>query len=252
MIHKKYRGGIFFLAAVLAVTLVGIGASRAHAATPTSLTLCALRSGIVYAVGNGFRQAECRLMSGQTFTINLGGTPGPQGPAGPQGIQGLPGEKGDQGIPGPIGLTGPEGPAGTAGTDGKSAYEIALANGYEGTLLEWLASLAGPAGPQGEKGDKGDQGETGPAGTPGTNGVSGWEKVVSASENDTTDAKTQTATCPAGKKAVGGGYMINSSAHTFYPTANYPSADDTWSVTVERSTGTSAWSLTAYALCLTV
>lgn len=35
---------------------------------------------------------------------------------------------------------------------GKSAYEIALLNGFEGTEAEWLASL---------KGDKGDKGDTG-------------------------------------------------------------------------------------------
>lgn len=33
---------------------------------------------------------------------------------------------------------------------GKSAYEIALLNGFEGTEEEWLASL------KGDKGDKGD------------------------------------------------------------------------------------------------
>lgn len=34
--------------------------------------------------------------------------------------------------------------------DGKSAYEVALANGFDGTETEWLESL------QGDKGDKGD------------------------------------------------------------------------------------------------
>lgn len=39
------------------------------------------------------------------------------------------------------------------GKDGKSAYEVAKANGFEGTEQEWLESLRGE---QGEKGDKGD------------------------------------------------------------------------------------------------
>ena len=30
--------------------------------------------------------------------------------------------------------------------DGKSAYQIAVENGFEGTEEEWLASLEGPAG----------------------------------------------------------------------------------------------------------
>lgn len=47
---------------------------------------------------------------------------------------------------------------------GFSAYEIAVQNGYEGTIEEWLLSLIGPEGPQGEKGNTGAQGPTGPAG----------------------------------------------------------------------------------------
>ena len=36
------------------------------------------------------------------------------------------------------------------GTDGKSAYELAVENGYTGTELEWLAALAGEVGADGE------------------------------------------------------------------------------------------------------
>lgn len=43
---------------------------------------------------------------------------------------------------------------GSTGQDGKSAYELAVENGYRGTLEEWLASLKGNAG------DKGDDGIT--------------------------------------------------------------------------------------------
>lgn len=38
----------------------------------------------------------------------------------------------------------------TNGVDGKSAYEIAVANGFEGTETEWLASLKGADGKDGE------------------------------------------------------------------------------------------------------
>lgn len=44
---------------------------------------------------------------------------------------------------------GPAGPAGPAGEDGKSAYQIAVDNGFEGTEAEWLESLKGPAGDSG-------------------------------------------------------------------------------------------------------
>ena len=47
------------------------------------------------------------------------------------------------------------------GTRGYSAYEVAVQNGFEGTIDEWLESLIGPAGPTGPEGP---QGEIGPIG----------------------------------------------------------------------------------------
>ena len=41
----------------------------------------------------------------------------------------------------------------------KSAYEIAVENGYSGTEEQWLASLKGETGATGAKGDKGDPGQ---------------------------------------------------------------------------------------------
>ena len=50
------------------------------------------------------------------------------------------------------------------GEKGKSAYEIAVANGFTGTEAEWLASLKGLTGNQGVQGPQGVQGEKGPDG----------------------------------------------------------------------------------------
>ena len=56
---------------------------------------------------------------------------------------------------------------GATGADGKSAYQIAVENGFTGTEEEWLASLVGEKGDtgaqgiQGEKGEQGDMGITG-------------------------------------------------------------------------------------------
>ncbi|NGX85319.1 hypothetical protein, partial [Aequorivita sp. KMM 9714] len=44
------------------------------------------------------------------------------------------------------------GPQGPAGEDGKSAYEIALENGFVGTVTEWLESLKGADGADGADG----------------------------------------------------------------------------------------------------
>lgn len=83
------------------------------------------------------------------------------------------------------------------GPEGKSAYRVAVDNGFVGTEEEWLESLVGPEGPRGkqgvqgatgekgdtgEKGEKGDtgaigpqgpQGETGPQGPQGPQGIQG-------------------------------------------------------------------------------
>ena len=70
------------------------------------------------------------------------------------------------------------------GDDGKSAYEIAVANGFRGTEAEWLVSLEGPRGEKGDtgatgpKGDTGDTGATGPAGPSGSNGKSAYQYAV--------------------------------------------------------------------------
>ncbi|MEU9470439.1 hypothetical protein AB0D78_28245 [Streptomyces avermitilis] len=50
---------------------------------------------------------------------------------------------------------------GTTGTPGKSAYEVAVDEGYSGTVAEWLASLVGADGPQGNPGPQGPPGADG-------------------------------------------------------------------------------------------
>lgn len=54
-----------------------------------------------------------------------------------------------------ISLKGPKGDNGTNGTNGLSAYEMAVANGYTGTATQWLASLVGPQGATGAAGGVG-------------------------------------------------------------------------------------------------
>ena len=66
-----------------------------------------------------------------------------------------------------VGPQGDPGLKGDQGADGRSAYQIAVQNGFEGTEQEWLASLKGP------KGDKGDTGLEGPPGADGTSGTDG-------------------------------------------------------------------------------
>lgn len=62
-------------------------------------------------------------------------------------------------------------------TIGQSPYDIAVANGFRGSVTEWLDSLKGKQGPQGEQGPQGPQGiqgiqgEVGPKGNDGQDGI---------------------------------------------------------------------------------
>ena len=79
---------------------------------------------------------------------------------------------------------------GKDGVDGKSAYQIAVDNGYPGPEQAWLASLKGDkgdtgepgaAGEKGEPGEKGDTGTAGKDGRDGTDGAAGRDGVNGAS-----------------------------------------------------------------------
>lgn len=61
-------------------------------------------------------------------------------------VTGIKGEKGDPGEPGP---KGDPGNPGEPGRDGKSAYDVAVENGFVGTESEWLESLKGADGNDG-------------------------------------------------------------------------------------------------------
>ena len=62
---------------------------------------------------------------------------------------------------------------GANGKDGRSAYEIAIENGFVGTVAEWLESLKGRDGKDGLSGKNGKDGEDGLPGKDGTNGKDG-------------------------------------------------------------------------------
>lgn len=68
---------------------------------------------------------------------------------------------------------GDDGQDGAEGAAGLSAYELAVDNGFEGSLDEWLASLQGPAGQDGADGQDGVDGQDGEDGADGRDGVDG-------------------------------------------------------------------------------
>ena len=102
-----------------------------------------------------------------------------------------------------------------------------------------------PAGPQGPKGVPG---------TPGTPGVSGYQRVVNSHGPDTTQVKTVTATCPSGKRPVGGGYIIDTGSNdSVLIDADGPflGSGDSWVVRATNSE-VEEWDLFVVAICATV
>lgn len=101
------------------------------------------KSAYAVAVENGYTGTESEWLA------SLKGETGDAGPVGPQG---------PKGETGPVGPQGPKGegldystmtPEEVANITGKSAYDVAVENGYTGTESDWLASLKGEPGKDG-------------------------------------------------------------------------------------------------------
>ena len=103
---------------------------------------------------------------------------------GDRGEQGVKGDKGDKGERGLKGDTGEQGLKGNDGIDGKSAYQIALDNGYVGSQAEWLASLKGNTGEQGIQGEKGEKGNKGDKGDKGESGYTPQKGIDYFTQSD--------------------------------------------------------------------
>jgi len=116
-----------------------------------------------------------------------------------------------------------------------------------------------PAGPRGITGTAGANGAAGAAGAPGAPGapggtggqgapgVSGYQRVPSAPiANPQNTQKSGTATCPAGKKVLGGGAEAGGLiGQVVYD--SYPPTDSSWRVHI-TNTGFDT-TFTVYAIC---
>jgi hypothetical protein len=152
---------------------------------------------------------------------------GPQGPQGLQGPQGPAGSKGDQGAQGPAGQRGPQGDAGDPGAPGQQ----------------------GPQGAQGPQGPAGPQGAPGPQGPAGT--LSGYQVVRFDFDVPNLGWADGKATCPTGKRPVGGGFFTDS--ENLHVVHNYPSSDGvSWYILVHNSDLFSTWQAETFAICVDV
>ncbi len=82
----------------------------------------------------------------------------------------------------------------SGGVDGKSAYQIALDNGFEGTQQEWLESLKGANGKDGAQGPKGDTGLQGKSGADGYTPVKGTDYWTDSDKTEIVEYVTSALT----------------------------------------------------------
>lgn len=135
---------------------------------------------------------------------------------------------------GPRGPEGPAGPVGPAGPKGAT----------------------GPAGPAGPTGPAGPAGPTGPQGAQGLPGVSGYEIVTEDFPVLGNESGALLVSCPAGKKALGGGAIPFDSEGEFFTSSktmtwSVPKADGSgWRIGYQ--TGQSGGNLRLYATCASV
>jgi len=255
--HRKQRlGRPFFgvLAAGVAVLALGGGVALATIPGPGGVIhgCYAKFSGAVRVIDTGqCKSTENPLSWNQT---------GPQGPMGPQGPKGLQGAKGDPGAQGPTGQQGPKGDTGTAGPSGEQGPQGPQgAKGDQGAPgpvgQQGPKGDSGAAGPAGPQGAKGDQGPAGPQGAPGpqgpAGGLAGYQVVRFDFDVPNLGEANGKATCPSGKRPVGGGYFTDSAnLHVLH---NYPSIDGvSWYILVDNSDLFTTWQAEAFAICANV
>lgn len=134
------------------------------------------------AVTNGFEGTEAEWLA------SLQGAPGTPGAAG---------EAGEAGTPGTPGATG---------ADGLSAYQVAVAAGFEGDTDEWLLSLKGEQGPAGTPGAPGEQGPAGTTTWAGITDKPSWTETTGTAGQVLTS--TGASTAPIWSEPTGGDIKI--------------------------------------------
>lgn len=96
---------------------------------------------------------------------------------------------------------------GVPGPAGKSAYQVAVDNGFVGTESQWLASLVGPKGDTGDQGPQGIQGIPGEAGSEGPQGLQGEQGPQGIPGQDGADGATGASGLSAYQVAVANGFV---------------------------------------------
>jgi hypothetical protein len=97
-------------------------------------------------------------------------------------------------------------------------------------------------------------GPVGPMGPAGPVGVSGEQLVTADSSTNSNTVKSQSVSCPSGKKVLGGGAAVNTTSNSLAITRTSPSSDlKSWTAEAQETAAFAGnWRVTVYALCATV
>ena len=129
---------------------------------------------------------------------------------------------------------------GEKGTDGKSAYQIAVEQGYQGSESDWLSSL---------KGDKGEKGNTGAKGNPGQDSAEGKSAYAIAVEHGYENSEDEWLLSLKGEKGDTGERGEKGDAGVdgkdgFSPIANVVKDGSITTITITDKNGTTTVTLT--------
>ena len=129
---------------------------------------------------------------------------------------------------------------GEKGTDGKSAYQIAVEQGYQGSESDWLSSL---------KGDKGEKGNTGAKGNPGQDSAEGKSAYAIAVEHGYENSEDEWLLSLKGEKGDTGERGEKGDAGVdgkdgFSPIANVVKNGSVITITITDKNGTTTVTLT--------
>lgn len=141
---------------------------------------------------------------------------------------------------------------GTQGPQGMSAYQVAVANGFVGTEVQWLASLIG------QQGIQGIQGPPGTNGTNGTNGSNGAAATIAVHNVSTLSPGSQATVANSGTTSAAQldfgipQGIAGTNGSTWYSGAGAPSSStgvvgdfyiNTTSYDYSKKTGASTWTV---------
>jgi deoxycytidylate deaminase len=90
-------------------------------------------------------------------------------------------------------------------------------------------------------------GVQGPAGATGPSGVSGYEIVSTGFQDIPAGGQSDiTASCPAGKRVIGGGFEGNSFAYAY---KSFPSSTVAWTIGLRNQNTATTVAARAFAIC---